>query len=151
MQVSQYESHSVMIIILGLFSFNLVLPNIFLLYMQNLVLSLSLSLSLSIFASQSYKDQSLFLLCQHLNKTPYASLCVLIKSLYFWVRLMSTESYHWTRWIADTCPLLDTCPNPDVFSDNFHLTQALPYIFCISLQYINYVRDPSFKFDYAIT
>ena len=30
------------------------------------------------------------------------------------------------------CPLLDTCPNPDVSSDNFHWTQVLPiqHILC---------------------
>ena len=34
--------------------------------------------------------------------------------------ITSSESYHWTRWIADTCPLLNTCPNLDISSDNFH-------------------------------
>ena len=50
---------------------------------------------------------------------------------FFWMRLVSSESYHWTCWIADTCPLLDKCPNPDVFSDNFHCTQAISlFSFC---------------------
>ena len=43
-----------------------------------------------------------------------------------WVWLVSSESYHWTRWIADIYPLLDTCSNFNVSSDNFHLTQTLP-------------------------
>ena len=42
------------------------------------------------------------------------------------VRLVSNESFHWIRWIADMCPLLDTCPNPAVSSENFHWTQAFP-------------------------
>ena len=62
------------------------------------ILSLSLSLSLSLFLSFWYR-----------------------------VRIVSSESYHWTHWIADTCPLLGMCPNPDVSSDNFHWTQALPF------------------------
>ena len=39
---------------------------------------------------------------------------------------MSSKNYHWTRWIADTYLLLDTCPNLNMSSDNFHRTQALP-------------------------
>ena len=41
------------------------------------------------------------------------------------VRLVSSESFYWTRWIVDTCPLLDTCLNPAISSENFHWTQAL--------------------------
>ena len=37
-------------------------------------------------------------------------------------RLVSSKSYHWTRWISDTYLLLDTCLNLDVSSDNFHWT-----------------------------
>ena len=36
------------------------------------------------------------------------------------VRLVSSESFHWTSWI------LDMCPNLAVSSENFHWTQALP-------------------------
>ena len=50
---------------------------------------------------------------------------------FFWMWLVSSESYHWTCWIADMCPLLGKCPNPDVSSDNFHCTQAISlFSFC---------------------
>ena len=32
------------------------------------------------------------------------------------------------RQITDMCQLLNMCPNPDVPSDNFHWTQALPVL-----------------------
>ena len=41
------------------------------------------------------------------------------------VWFVSSESFHWTHWIVDTCPLLDMCPNPDVSSENFHWTQVV--------------------------
>ena len=39
---------------------------------------------------------------------------------------MSNEFFHWTRWILDTCPLLDTCPNLAESSEKIHWTKALP-------------------------
>ena len=47
----------------------------------------------------------------HVSKRTECSLCP---------RELGAACYHWTRWIVDKCPLLDTCPNPDVSSDNFH-------------------------------
>ena len=49
-------------------------------------------------------------------------------SFLFQVRLVS-NGWHWTHWIADTCPLLDMCLYPDVSSGNCHWTQALPFYF----------------------
>ena len=42
------------------------------------------------------------------------------------VRPVSRGRCHWTHWIVDTCPLLDTCPCLGVSSGNCHWTQALP-------------------------
>ena len=36
-----------------------------------------------------------------------------------------SENFHWTCWITNACPLLDTCPNPVVSSENFQWTKAL--------------------------
>ena len=38
-------------------------------------------------------------------------------------RLVSSEFFHWTRWI------LDTCPNLTVSSEKIHWTEALPLFF----------------------
>ena len=45
-------------------------------------------------------------------------------------RLVSSEFFHWTRWILDTCLLLDTCPNLAVSNEKIHWTETLPlYIY----------------------
>ena len=64
--------------------------------------------------------------------------------IYYGVWLVFSESYHWTRWIADTCLRADTCPNLDVSSDNFHWTQALPFIMPSSLPSDGKSIDPTF-------
>ena len=46
------------------------------------------------------------------------------------VMLVSSEFFHWIRWILDTCPLLDTCPNLAVSSEKIHWTEALPVMEC---------------------
>ena len=38
--------------------------------------------------------------------------------------LVSSEFFHWTRWI------LDTCPNLAVSSEKIHWTEALPVMEC---------------------
>ena len=39
-----------------------------------------------------------------------------------WTRLVSSGNCHWTHWMMDTCPPLDTCPPSNVSSGNFHWT-----------------------------
>ena len=39
---------------------------------------------------------------------------------------MSSEFFHWTRWILDMCLLLDTCPNLTVSNEKIYWTEALP-------------------------
>ena len=51
---------------------------------------------------------------------------------FFLVWLVSNGSFHWTRWMVDTCPLLNTCLNPDMSNENFHQTQTVSYFFLLS-------------------
>ena len=34
--------------------------------------------------------------------------------------LVSSESFHWTWQDLDTCPRVDTCPQSNMSSENFH-------------------------------
>ena len=52
-----------------------------------------------------------------------------IYRVYFWEGLMSSENFHWIRQDLNTCPRVDMCPQSNMFNDNFHWTQAAPYIF----------------------
>ena len=56
---------------------------------------------------------------------------------------MSSESFHWTRWMVDTCPLLNTYSNTDMSSKNFHWTQAISFIY--STYYVLEYLDNWFK------